>query len=117
MNSSEARITTERASIYLQQLCKHFAHRLPVEFTPERGQITFSNGTCRLTANSDVLTLEADSGCSSARAAAGGCRAAPVAVRLPRSARDHVDCQDLACQAIDVTFARCLVGVGAYPAT
>jgi hypothetical protein len=61
MNSSEARITTERASIYLQQLCKHFAHRLPVEFTPERGQITFSSGTCRLAANSDVLTLEAES--------------------------------------------------------
>ena len=61
MNSSEARITSERASIYLQQLCKHFAHRLPVEFTPERDQITFSSGTCRLAANSDVLTLEAES--------------------------------------------------------
>jgi len=55
MNCSEARITTEQASIYLQQLCKHFAHRLLVEFTPERGQITFSIGTCRLTADSGVL--------------------------------------------------------------
>jgi hypothetical protein len=60
MNCSEARITTERASIYLQQLCKHFAHRLPVEFTPESGKITFSVGTCRLTADSGVLTLQAE---------------------------------------------------------
>jgi len=51
---------TERASICLQQLCKHFAHRLPVEFTPERGQITFSVGTCRLAADAVVLTLHAE---------------------------------------------------------
>ena len=60
MKQSEARIKSERASIYLQQLCKHFAHRLPVEFTPERGQITFSVGTCRLAANGDELTLSAE---------------------------------------------------------
>ena len=60
MLQSEARVTTERASIYLQQLCKHFAHRLPVEFTPEQGQITFSVGTCRLAADSGVLTLRAE---------------------------------------------------------
>ena len=34
MNHSVARVETERASIYLQQLCKHFAHKLPVSFTP-----------------------------------------------------------------------------------
>jgi hypothetical protein len=55
-----ARISSERASIYLQQLCKHFAHKAPVEFTPEQGQITFSSGICRLTAKDHVLTLMAD---------------------------------------------------------
>jgi len=60
MKQSEARIKSERASIYLQQLCKHFAHRLPVEFTPEQGQITFSVGTCRLAASGDELTLSAE---------------------------------------------------------
>jgi hypothetical protein len=60
MKHSEARIKTERASIYLQQLCKHFAHRLPVEFTRERGQITFSVGTCRLAADAGELTLSAE---------------------------------------------------------
>lgn len=55
-----ARIESERASIYLQQLCKHFAHKAPVEFTPEKGQITFASGICRLTAKDNVLTLMAD---------------------------------------------------------
>jgi hypothetical protein len=60
MNHSVAKIESERASIYLQQLCKHFAHKLPVEFTPERGQITFSAGTCRLEAKDNVLTITAE---------------------------------------------------------
>ena len=60
MKRATARIETERASIYLQQLCKHFAHKLPVEFTPEQGQIRFSIGTCRLAAKDRVLTLTAE---------------------------------------------------------
>src|SRR5262245_19295918 len=60
MNHSSARIETERASIYLQQLCKHFAHKLPVTFAPEQGQITFSAGICRLEASNGVLVLKAE---------------------------------------------------------
>jgi hypothetical protein len=60
MNQSVAKIESERASIYLQQLCKHFAHKLPVEFTPESGQITFSAGICRLEAKDGVLTLRTE---------------------------------------------------------
>lgn len=60
MNHSTAEITTERASIYLQQLCKHFAHKLAVEFTPERGTIPFAMGTCRLEAAGDKLTMKAE---------------------------------------------------------
>jgi hypothetical protein len=55
-----ARVETERASIYLQQLCKHFAHKRPVVFTPTRGEIKFDAGTCRLEATEGVLVLEAD---------------------------------------------------------
>ncbi len=62
MNRSIARVETERASIHLQQLCKHFAHRLPVSFTPEQGRIDFSAGICRLGAANGVLTLEAEAG-------------------------------------------------------
>jgi hypothetical protein len=60
MRHTVARIESERASIYLQQLCKHFAHKAPVEFTPEKGQITFASGICRLEAKDGVLTLLAD---------------------------------------------------------
>jgi hypothetical protein len=60
MNHSVARVESERASIYLQQLCKHFAHKRPVEFTPERGQIALSAGICRLDAAGGVLTIRAE---------------------------------------------------------
>jgi uncharacterized protein len=38
---AEARVPTAYASRYLQQLCKHWSHTLAVEFTPERGSVTF----------------------------------------------------------------------------
>lgn len=60
MPRSIARLATDHASTYLQQLCKHFAHKLPVEVTPEAGRITFTIGTCRLTANGGLLTLRAE---------------------------------------------------------
>lgn len=60
MRQSIARVETERASIHLQQLCKHFAHKRPVTFTPEQGRIKFAIGTCRLEAANGVLTLTAE---------------------------------------------------------
>lgn len=60
MPISQARVTTELASRYLQQLCKHFAHKLPVTFDPERGRIEFSIGVCELTAAPGVLTMCAE---------------------------------------------------------
>lgn len=60
MKQSIARIETERASIYLQQLCKHFAHKRPVTFTPEQGEIRFEIGTCQLEAKGRMLTLKAE---------------------------------------------------------
>jgi len=54
---SMAEVATAQASRYLQQLCKHFAHRLTVTFTPQAGEITFPSGTCRLKATDDRLTL------------------------------------------------------------
>ena len=54
MPISQARIATPLASRYLQQLCKHFAHKLPVEFDPQRGRIEFSIGLCRLEASPEL---------------------------------------------------------------
>jgi uncharacterized protein len=39
--SSVAMVPTKSASRYLQQLCKHWAHNMAVEFTAERGTVTF----------------------------------------------------------------------------
>jgi hypothetical protein len=60
MMQSEARITTERASRYLQQLCKHFAHKLPTSHTQQEGRIEFGIGVCALQAEPEALILTAD---------------------------------------------------------
>lgn len=39
--STIAAVPTASGSRYLQQLCKHWAHNLAVEFTPEHGTIVF----------------------------------------------------------------------------
>ena len=39
--SATAAIPTARGSRYLQQLCKHWSHSLPVEFGPEHGEVRF----------------------------------------------------------------------------
>jgi hypothetical protein len=45
------------SSRYLQQLCKHFAHKVPAEFTPEAGSITFPFGKCTLAAQGNLLAM------------------------------------------------------------
>lgn len=62
MVTSTSEIQSQRASIYLQQLCKHFAHKLPVTYGPESGEIKFSIGTCRLSATAERLELRAEAG-------------------------------------------------------
>ncbi len=58
MPTSRAQISTASASRYLQQLCKHWGHRLPVEFTTEKGSIRFDdNRALALTADPATLTL------------------------------------------------------------
>lgn len=41
-HSTTAKVTTEHASRYLQQLCKHWAHRFPVTFDAQQGTVEFS---------------------------------------------------------------------------
>ncbi|WP_271300743.1 DUF2218 domain-containing protein [Sphingomonas sp. CV7422] len=53
MSASVARVPTASASRYLQQLAKHWSHKMTVSFTAEEGTITFPNGS--------VLVMRADS--------------------------------------------------------
>jgi hypothetical protein len=65
---AEARVETERSSRYLAQLCRHVnkasqaspqmqAH---VEWSDDRGEISFGWGRCTLRADPGVLTLRAE---------------------------------------------------------
>jgi len=57
MATSTATILSSRASGYLQQLCKHFGHKVPVTFTAEVGEIALPFGTCSLRAQDTSLVL------------------------------------------------------------
>jgi hypothetical protein len=50
---SVARVPTHSASKYLQQLAKHWSHKMEVTFSEEEGRIAFQNGA--------VLEMRADS--------------------------------------------------------
>jgi hypothetical protein len=65
---AEARVETDRSSRYLVQLCEHLnkvglAHpemQVRVEWSDERGVISFDWGRCTLHAEPGVLTLRAE---------------------------------------------------------
>ncbi|HWL71072.1 MAG TPA: DUF2218 domain-containing protein [Geminicoccus sp.] len=57
MLSSEARVPTAVPSRYLQQLCKHFQHKLPAEFDPRHGRVAFPAGQCELAALAEAGIL------------------------------------------------------------
>jgi hypothetical protein len=65
---AEARVATERSSRYLVQLCRHVnlvARANPqmqahVEWSDDRGVISFGRGRCTLRADPGVLTLHAE---------------------------------------------------------
>jgi hypothetical protein len=51
------RVATAHASRYLQQLCKHWSHKFPVEFSPHNGRIEMSAGVLILDADAEGLGL------------------------------------------------------------
>ncbi|WP_062014566.1 DUF2218 domain-containing protein [Aureimonas sp. AU4] len=62
MPRSLATVPTEHASRYLQQLCKHWAHKFPVEFTPEAGTIDLPAGRTALRADAAALSIAITAG-------------------------------------------------------
>jgi len=53
-----ASVPTEHGSRYLQQLCKHWSHKLTVEFNADAGSVTFPNGAIvTMTAQPPVLDV------------------------------------------------------------
>ena len=53
-----ARVPTASASRYLQQLAKHWSHKMEVTFSEQEGTIVFPNGSrLAMRADSDTLDL------------------------------------------------------------
>lgn len=69
-STATAQVPTTSGSKYLQQLCKHWAHNLAVEFTAERGTVTFprdargadwpADGLVTMIAHGDTLECRID---------------------------------------------------------
>lgn len=57
---SHADVATASASRYLQQLCKHFSHKVDVAFDDRAGSVAFSIGNCRLIAQEGMLQIALD---------------------------------------------------------
>lgn len=53
-------VSTGSASRYLQQLCKHFAHKEPVTFDEREASVEFPFGACRMWANDTDLRIECE---------------------------------------------------------
>ena len=47
---SVATVATANGSKYLQQLCKHWSHRLEVEYDAERGRVNFGDAAVHFSA-------------------------------------------------------------------
>ena len=58
MKSADAYWQTENGSKYLQQLCKHFGHKIDVDFTPTEGTIHFPFGPVALKADDKGLWIK-----------------------------------------------------------
>lgn len=60
MLTSSARFATANGSRLLQQLCKHFAHKVEVEFDETRGSVVLGSGRAELQADGDSLSARVE---------------------------------------------------------
>lgn len=57
MPTTTGHLKTPNASKYLQQLCKHFSHKIEVSFDETQGTAAFEMGTAHMTADATELTV------------------------------------------------------------
>lgn len=57
-----ARVPTANGAKYLQQLCKHWSHKLDVQLSENEGIVRFATAVATMTADSEALsvTVEAE---------------------------------------------------------
>lgn len=59
MKTTQARFETGNGAKYLQQLCKHFAHKVSVQFDERTGRADLPAGSAEMQADATGLTLRA----------------------------------------------------------
>ncbi|MGH1331361.1 MAG: DUF2218 domain-containing protein [Paracoccaceae bacterium] len=57
MLTSQARFKTPNAAKYIQQLCKHFAHKVDVEYDETKGRAALPPGPATMQADAQALSF------------------------------------------------------------
>jgi len=57
MTQVEARVPTTSGGKYVQQLCKHWSHKLPVELDGDTGVVTFVGAVATMTAGAEAIQV------------------------------------------------------------
>ena len=60
MPTATARCQTQHADKYIQQLCKHFGHRIEATYADGHGECRFSCGTAKMDADADTLEIRVE---------------------------------------------------------
>ena len=56
--SSTGRYSTENAKKYMQQLCKHFAHKIEISVSDTSAKAAFPMGPCHMNATTSELLID-----------------------------------------------------------
>lgn len=57
MSTATAHVPTANASRYLQQLCKHWSHKLEVAFDERAGTVRFQDAVVSMSASEEALSV------------------------------------------------------------
>ena len=55
-----ARVSTMNGARYLQQLCKHWSHKLEVQLSENEGIVRFPSAVATMTADAEALTVKVE---------------------------------------------------------
>ena len=62
MPTAKASVPTANAAKYVQQLCKHWSHRLEVDLSDRKGVVKFPTAVATLDAGEDALLVTIEGG-------------------------------------------------------
>lgn len=60
MMKAQAQVATPNASRYMIQLCKHFQHKVPAEWTEQSAEVQFPFGLCLMRVEGERLIMDCE---------------------------------------------------------